>query len=388
MPAVVFAISLIMNILRRYWFNIAGIFILCGISFCVGWWVKAGAQDPNEALIRAAYRSISSDSIFNQQTGQELSYAAIRGMLGTIDDPYAELIEPEAAKNFSQTFRGQTGVVGLYTTNQDSQVVIAIVFPNSPASRAGLRVGDVLLAVDGKVLDRDADSSETGLLIRGEPGSTVSLQILRDGKELNFELIRNEQEFVSWRMLPDGIGYIYLSAYNKTASLQMKQALTEIMQQEPAGLVWDLRNNEGGDMQAAQEILSYFIIEGPLFTADLNGGRTVKFLAKGDVIAAELPLVVLIDGTTYSASETSAAAIDETGRGITIGSTTYGKGIIQATIPLENGVMLQMTVAKWRSPTGAWHHGTGVEPQITVFDDPLTESDEVLQKAIEKLQAH
>jgi carboxyl-terminal processing protease len=162
----------------------------------------------------------------------------------------------------------------------------------------------------------------------------------------------------------------------------MKKALEELMSEHPKGLVWDLRNNEGGDMLAAQEIISYFIQDGLLFTAQLTHNRTVQFNAKGKAIAPDIPLVVLMDKTTYSAAETSAAAIAETGRGTTIGSPSYGKGVIQATIPLIDNHMLQMTIARWLSPSGEWYHGHGVAPQVEASDDPATETDELLETAV------
>jgi carboxyl-terminal processing protease len=377
---------MIKNMLRKYWFTIFGILILCGVSFCAGWWVNEGSGNPNEKIIKAAYRDISGESVFNTQSDQELSYAAIRGMLGTIHDPYAELIEPKAAQNFSNTFSGKTGVVGLYTANKANQVVISIVYPNGSAEKAGIRTGDVIIAIDEEILGPQTNSSETGLLLRGVPGSVVKLKIQRDAQVREYHLVRKEQEFVTSRMLPERIGYISLSAYNQTASLQMKKALAGIVEQKPVGIIWDLRHNEGGDMQAAQEILSYFVKDGLLFTAQLTHGRTVEFRAKGEAMAADIPLVVLMDKTTYSAAETSAAAIAESGRGKTIGSTSYGKGVIQATIPLPNDAMLQMTVAKWISPSGKWYHGQGVSPQIEIHDDPETDTDEILQKAVEVLQ--
>ena len=373
------------NIQRKQLFNLLGIIALCVVSFGTGIWINERRGSSDERLIDAAYRLVSNDSLFNQQTGRELSYAAIRGILGTIDDPYSELIEPEAAHNFTNTFTGQTGVVGLYAENKAEQVVISIVFPNGPADNAGLRVGDVILAIDGINLDKDADSSETGLMIRGLPGTTVHLKILRDSQILEYDLIRQPREFVTSRMLPEGIGYITVNAFNRTASQQMKLALEALMAQKPIGLIWDLRNNEGGDMQAAQDILSYFIEDGLLFTAELTRGRTVEFRAKGNAIAAEIPLVVLMDKTSYSAAETCAAAIAETGRGKTIGSNSFGKGLIQATVPLLDDTLLQMTIAKWRSPNGEWYQERGVPPQIEVIDDPATETDELMQNAVEVL---
>ncbi len=380
------ALKHVLSGLRRRWFPIAGVAILCGLSFFAGWYLRDSARDPGQKLLDAAYGQITQQSVFNQRTGQELANAGIRGILGVIDDPYAELIEPEAAHNFTNTFTGRTGVVGLYANNENGQVIITIVYPGGAAQAAGIRVGDILLAIDGQELDADTDSSEAGLLMRGVPDTSLHLKTRRGGQVLEYDLVRKEQQFIATRMLPGNVGYIALMAYNQTASRQMKTALQELLAQNPSGLVWDLRNNEGGDMQAAQQILSYFVDDGLLFSAQLAPGQMIPFRALGGALTPDLPMVVLVDHTTYSAAETSAAAIAETGRGKTVGSTTYGKGVIQATIPLGQDTMLQMTVARWYSPNGEWYHHRGVTPQISAADDPATEADELIEAGLQALQ--
>ncbi len=371
----------------KKFYKVLEIILLCAVFFGGGYLFKSLDNHPEEKLIDAVFNDISNDSLFNENTNQALSYAAIRGMISVLNDPYAELIEPEAAENFTSTFSGQTGVVGLYAENKNSQVVTTIVFPNAPAYQAGLRVGDVILEINGIQLDKDTDSSETGLMIRGLPGTTVHLKVQRSDQILAFDIVRQVRDYVTTRMLPGGIGYISLNAFNRTATEEMKEALEALMAQKPVGLVWDLRNNEGGDMQAAQDILSFFIKNGLLFTAELTHGRTVQFLAKGNTLAADLPLVVLMDRTTYSAAETSAAAVAETGRGKTIGTNSFGKGVIQATIPLPDHALLQMTIAKWLTPKGQWCQGQGITPMIEASDDPATETDELLQASVEILSA-
>lgn len=372
---------------REKLFNTLWLLLLCVAFFGIGWVANERLRGPDDKLVISARRLISNESVFNQKSERELSYAAIRGMLNDIDDPYAELIKPDAAQNFTETFTGKTGVVGLYAENQSGKVVITIVFPDGPAARAGLQVGDIIQSIDGIPLEKDTDSSETGLLMRGSIGSTLHLEILRGKQILKFDIIREERKFVTTRMLPEGIGYISLNAFNGNSSQQMKKGLETLLAQNPSALIWDLRANEGGDMQAAQDILSYFIPDGLLFSAELTNDRTVQFYSKGGAIAGDIPLMVLMDKTTYSAAETAAAAIADTGRGTTVGSESYGKGLIQATIPLTDGSMLQMTVAKWLSIHGEWYHGHGVPAQIAAIDNPRTEEDEVLQTAIDELSS-
>lgn len=371
---------------KRVW-NVFFVLFLCTAWFVIGWVANARFSSPETAIIEAVYHEVRNESIFNDLTDAELSYAAIRGMLRDINDPFAEFIEPEAAQDLIDAFAGNTGVVGLYAENVDDKVVVLEVYQDGPADMAGVEPGDVILSIDGIVLDKDSDSSETGLLIRGAPDTPVVLEVLRDGETIDITIIRQQKIYAASSLLPEKIGYIYLNGFNEMATREMEEALRTVLEEDPIGLLLDLRNNEGGDMDAAQDILSLFIGDGMLFSAELTQGRTVEFFAEGNPIAPEIPVVVLMDESTYSAGETFASAISELGRGTTIGSHSYGKGLIQASIPMADGTILQMTVARWYSSSGEWYQDRGVPPQVEVYDDPGTEEDELVQKGIEYLLA-
>jgi carboxyl-terminal processing protease len=366
--------------------NLAVLGVICATWFAIGWIVRGTRLGPEVQLVeQTRHRLLSEYPAEPPPTTRELTYAAIRGMLGKIGDPYAALLTPPASERFQQDFAGQSGVIGLFPEKQDGKMVVSVVFPDEPAYQAGLRVDDVILSVDGVEFNADTSENEAILMIRGPVGEPAHFVIQRGEEILEFDAVRQPRAIVSARMLPEGIGYLTQYTFTANASQQMKQALEGLLANNPTGLIWDLRSNGGGSMEAAQQILSYFIPDGLLFTAELKGGKTREFMATGDAIAADLPLVVTIGERTYSAAETAAASIAERGRGVLIGGVTYGKGVIQATYPLAQDVLLQMTVAKWLSPTGQWYHGRGVTPGIAMDDDESTEQDEVLQFAVEYL---
>jgi carboxyl-terminal processing protease len=239
--------------------------------------------------------------------------------------------------------------------------------------------------VDGVEFDADTSDAEVILLVRGPVGQAARFVVQRDGEILEFAPVRQERTIVSSRMLPEGIGYLAQYTFATDAADDVRIALGALLAGDPKGLIWDLSSNGGGSMETAQEILSYFIEDGLLFSGEGKGGRQRQFLATGEAIAPDIPLVVLIGERTYSAAETSAATMKETGRATVIGGQSYGKGTIQATYPLTEDELLQMTIAKWLSPTGRWYHEQGVAPEIEMYDDEGTEQDEVLDFAVDFL---
>jgi len=216
-------------------------------------------------------------------------------------------------------------------------------------------------------------------------GTAAHFLVRRGDQILTFDPLRRERVIVEGRMLDQGFAYVNQTAFTTNAPEQMKATLLELLARHPQGLIWDLRDNGGGSMQVTQEVLSYFIEDGLLFSAELKGGERKPFMALGDGIATDVLLAVLIGENTYSSGETAAAAIAGRQRGVLIGSTTHGKGTIQDTIPLVEDCMLHMTIAKWLSPTGRSYDGQGVPPDVFARDDPDTDADEVLQLAVDHL---
>jgi carboxyl-terminal processing protease len=363
--------------------TVVAIVLLAGISFLAGWLVRGWQLGPNVGLMVQVQKYLLTEAYpMAVPTGRELSYAAARGMLDHVGDPYSALIVPPMSYRVQDDSAGMTGIIGLYAEKHNGELVVQVVVPGEAADRAGILPGDVILSIDDVQVDEDIGEIEATLLMRGPVGESAHIVVRRDGQTLEFAPLRSPRPKVSTQMI-EGIGYIYQHTFTTDTAGLVKDALQELLAQQPRAIIWDLRSNGGGSMDTAQTILNYFIEDGTLFTAEQSRGRVREFRAdKQKVIDAHTPLVVLIGEHTYSAAETAAAAISETGRGITIGSTTYGKGTIHATIPLVNDCLLQLTIAKWLSPSGQWYNERGVEPDIAVQDDAGTEEDEVLQYAV------
>jgi carboxyl-terminal processing protease len=373
------------QITRKQILNLVALVVICAAWFAIGWVVRGRLSNPEVALVEQVRYKLLREHPGDIPSSRELTYAAIRGMLNRIDDPYAALFEPEVSARFAIDQAGRSGVIGVSFEDRNGEMAINQVNPGQPAEQAGLLPGDVILAVDGVDIDPETTSAELSLLLRGPAGSSAHLVVRRGEETLTFDPVRQARTIVSSRMLPGDIAYVAQTAFTTNAAELMRDALKELLARHPKGLIWDLRANGGGSMDTTQDVLSFFIEDGLLFSAEQKGGKEKLFTAHGDAVAADVPMVVLIDEATYSAGETAAAAVKERGRGTLIGSTTYGKGIIIANVPLVENCILRMTIAKWLSPQGHWYDEQGVPPNIPMVDDGATDPDEVLQFAREYL---
>lgn len=314
-----------------------------------------------------------------------LADAAIRGMLRFSADRYAALYTGPAEERYAADFAGETGVPGLQYDYQDGHFVITALRTDGPAATAGVQVGDRLRAVDGFMVNELTSGHEIAMLLRGPVGVTVRVTVQRGEQTLTMQIPRAEREQFHSHMLADGVGYLRLPSFPTGVAKAFKAELTALQAQGMKALVLDMRNNPGGSTQDAAAILNFFVKQGKLYTAQFKDGEQRVVRADGNAFLADLPLTVLVDGGSFSSTELIAAALRDHGRATIIGATTGGKGTIQDTIPLDDHALLHLTIAKWLSPAGHWLHQQGIQPDVTMVDDPATPEDEVLALAVSQV---
>jgi carboxyl-terminal processing protease len=323
-------------------------------------------------------------------TEAELPYAAIEGVISSTGDPYTAFLDPVRAEIMRTDLSGSfEGIGATVRMRLDGKLEIVQPLADQPAIKAGLRAADIVLSVDGTDLE-GMNIYEAISLIRGPAGSVVHLLIQREGVDDAFEVevtrARIEVPVVESRMLEDNIAYLRLSEFGQSATEELEQALRALVVQEPRGLILDLRGNPGGYLTTAIEVASQFVGDGPILIERFRNEteRTYEPVAGG--LALDIPLVVLVDGGSASASEIVAGAIQDSERGILLGSKTLGKGSVQLVNTLSDGSQLRVTTARWFTPSGRAIHGEGLTPDIEVQiteADIAADRDPQLQSAIE-----
>ncbi|MBK8903785.1 MAG: PDZ domain-containing protein [Anaerolineaceae bacterium] len=365
----------------------AGYFVLISVIWLViGWTLRSQLISRQTTLEDQVRQIIQRDFPGEVPSEEELSFAAVQGMLGIVDDPFAVVIPPPSSLKFAADMAGETGVIGLVPNiNEAGQMYIETVVEGSTADNAGVRVGDILLSIDGIPVNAATTVTGSALLFRGPVGEPAHLVIERDGEILNFAPVRVERVALEWEILDNGVGYIAQYTFTTNVPELFEEALTAVLATNPPAIIWDVRFNGGGSMTVAQDVLSHFIEEGALFEVTLKDDETRLFSATGEAMAPTVPLYVLVNEFTYSAAETVAATIQETGRGTTIGSTTFGKGTIQNTVPLKDDYLFEYTIGYWHTPNGVSYQGIGFEPAISAPDDPETAVDETIDAALAQI---
>lgn len=339
-----------------------------------------------------AWRIVENEFYGRPIDSKELTYGAIRGALSTLEDENTAFITPEHIAIVREDLTGTfEGIGALVEINEDGYLVIVEPLAGKPADLAGLKAGDLVLEVDGVEI-RGMNLIEAISLIRGPKGTTVHLTIRRRGvaEPFEVEIVRERIELrtVEYRLLDGEIGYIKLNEFNSQAPRQLRAALIDLLAENPRGLILDLRDDPGGLVTVAIDVGSEFIAQGIIMS---ERGKDIdeEYEAQGGGLAMEIPLVVLVNGGSASASEIVAGAIQDYGRGILIGERTVGKGSVQVQHQLSDGSGLRITIAHWFTPHGRLIEGEGLIPDVEVYitdEDLASGLDPQLELAIDYLE--
>ncbi len=305
-----------------------------------------------------------------------LMEGAIRGMMEALNDPYSGYWDVRETQDANNAMTGEYDGIGAYVDTGGEYLTIINPIPGTPAEAAGLRPGDQIIAVDGEdVTGMDPDLVRL-TRVMGPAGTDVTLTIRREGVDEPFDVTITRAHIVipsvTAEMLDNNIAYIQVSIFGDDTDTELREALREAMANNPSGLILDLRNNGGGYLNVAVNIASEFIPQGVILYEVYGDGTRRPYEARSGGLATEIPMVVLVNEYSASASEIVAGALQDYGRATLVGTTTFGKGSVQNWMPLSNGGTLRVTIARWETPNGRSIHGQGIDPDVVV---EMTEAD-------------
>jgi carboxyl-terminal processing protease len=341
--------------------------------------------DSHFEAVREAWDIIFRDYVDQSKLdATKLSQAAIKGMVEALDDPYTAYLDPQSYQLSTSSLQGKFEGIGATVGVRDKQIMIIAPVPNSPADRAGIRAGDILLAVDGESTE-GLSLEEVVLRIRGPKGEPVRVTIQHQGETtpVELEIVRAEIELpsVSFEMRGD-IAYIRIYNFSDRTDSELSPVLERLKQEGATGIVLDLRTNPGGLLEAVVDVASHFLNEGVVVYVVDNEGKETSYPVQRSSITTDLPLVVLTDNFSASGSEVLAGAIQDHKRGIVAGTKTYGKGSVNTLNKLQDGSGIYITTARWLTPNRRLIEGKGIEPDYEL----KLEGDDAIQWAIDYLK--
>lgn len=295
---------------------------------------------------------------------------AIKGMISTLD-PHSSFLEPKIFKEFKEETSGKFGGLGIEISITKKNLVVVAPIEDSPAYNAGVKSGDIIVAID-KTLTKDLSIAEAATLMKGDPGTEVTLTIKREGEDKYLSL-KIKREFIKSQsvrstLYHDDTAYFRISSFQEKTSNQLEKALKEKLATKTVqGIILDLRGNPGGLLDQAVRVANFFVEEGPIvYTIGRDKSKKdISFAQQGQKIT-DLPMVVLVDGSSASASEIVSGALKDHGRAVIAGQRTFGKGSVQTIIPMGDSYGLKITVARYYTPSGTSIQATGIEPDVHI----------------------
>ena len=370
-------------------------------ALCAGLWLGGHPEHlpselndifvEDERAVRAEILDVIEESYYKEVDEQELTEASYKGIIRQLDDRFSHYFTPDEAKIFNQAVDGSFEGVGMTVQEHKRGLKVATVFDGAPAEKAGIHKDDLITHVNGKSIAGQAIDLATAK-IKGRPGTTVRLTVVEAGtkrkRTLEVERARIEIPVVEDTLLRrDGhkLGLLRLSSFTSGAHGELREKLDQLVERGAEGLLLDLRGNGGGLLREAVLVASIFIEDGTIVSTKGRRRPEREFEAEGGAIDEDIPMVVLVDRGTASASEIVTGALRDTERATIMGERTFGKGVFQEVEPLSNGGALDLTVGSYYLPDGENISKKGIRPELKARDKPRTEADEAEPVAIQKL---
>lgn len=325
--------------------------------------------DRNLQVLSQAYYFILNNYV-EKVDGKSISYKGIEGMISSLNDPYSYFMKPEDYKAMGEEFQGSFEGIGIEIgMNENKQIVVISPIDDTPAQKAGLKTGDIILKVDDRSTE-GMNLDQVSRLIRGPAGTKVKLTIQREGEKSPIEITITRAVIrlltVSSKLLDNDIGYIKIKAFREPTSNELNNALEQILPRARRGIILDLRNNPGGLLSSAIEVASFFIQKGTVLYAEDRNGNRDQYEVIPSLYKVRVPLVVLVNEGSASASEIVAGALQDYKRATLVGTKTFGKGLVQSVVQLADGSAISLTVQRWLTPKLRYIHKDGIKPDIQI----------------------
>nr|MBN1228459.1 S41 family peptidase [Anaerolineae bacterium] len=373
----------------------AGAGLVLAAAFAAGFFFRdysdaARPSDTSYSILNEIEGVLTHYYYYEMPVPEDLVYGAARGLVAELGNPYTYFVEPETAEINEDNLAGSFGGIGAeIVRNEAGQFVIYRVYRDSPACKAGVQEGDIIAAVDGIPVDPNTpDSTELLSAIRGEIGDPVVLTLQRGAETLEIEIVRDEVLFPStyWQIVDSDsrLGYIQISRFTTRTPEELETALEELASSGVRALILDLRNNGGGLVDSALAVISEFQDGGVTLIEDRKEQGEQVFEASRGGTATDIPLIVMVNHSTASASEIVAGALQDHGRAVLLGEQTFGKGSVQIIHTLSDSSSLHVTTAEWYTPNRRRIEGAGLHPDIEVMTEEG--GDQQFERAVEYLQ--
>jgi carboxyl-terminal processing protease len=385
---------------RPFYKLVATILAIVG-SFCGGLWLAGHPEHlpselrdifvEDERAVRAEILDTIHDSFYKDVDEGDLNEASYKGIIRQLDDRFSHYFTPEETEVFEQSVSGRFEGVGMTVQEHPKGLKVATVFDGSPAEEAGIRKDDVITHVNGKSIGGQPTDIATAK-IKGRPGTSVRLTFVESGTRRK-RTVSVERANIEIPVVQDGLlrrdghklGILRLLSFTNGAHGELRNKLDDLLDRGAEGILLDLRGNGGGLLREAVLVSSIFIEDGTIVSTKGRARAERKFEAEGDAIDEDIPVVVLVDGGTASASEIVTGALRDTDRATVAGQRTFGKGVFQEVEPLSNGGALDLTVGSYYLPSGENISKKGITPTLKARDKPRTAEDEAEPVAVDRL---